>query len=196
MLFNSNAFLAFFALFCLGFWFARQSLLLRNILVTVASFIFYGWWDYRFAGLLLFTSLLDFTVAWLIDQTSSERRRRSLLVVSIVSNLGVLGVFKYFNFFRDSLDNLLAAFGAGAHWSGLNIILPVGISFYTFQSMSYVLDVYRRQMAASRDPIRFLAYVSFFPQLLAGPIGRGKHLLPQFSRTLSITPTGVELGIW
>ena len=196
MLFNSNEFLVFFALFCLGFGLAQRSLQLRNILVVVASYVFYGWWDYRFTALLLFTSLLDFSVALLMDGTGNEVRRRALLVTSLVSNLGVLGLFKYFNFFRDSLDSLLASFGGGVHGGGLNIILPVGISFYTFQSMSYVIDVYRRQMPASRNPIRFLAYVSFFPQLLAGPIGRGTHLLPQFSRTLRITAAEVELGLW
>jgi len=145
---------------------------------------------------LLLTSLVDFTVALLIDQAASERRRGALLAVSLVLNLGVLGVFKYFNFFRESFEGLLNDLGLETHWPRWNIVLPVGISFYTFQSISYVVDVYRRQMQASHNLMQFLAYVSFFPQLVAGPIERGTHLLPQFSRSLRVTAAGVEAGVW
>ena len=196
MLFNSNSFLAFFALFCAAYALARQNLQARNLLVVVSSYIFYGWWDYRFAALLLFTSALDFTIARLLDGTAAARRRRALLITSVVLNLGVLGMFKYFNFFHESFQALFDILGARTHWKGWAVVLPVGISFYTFQSMSYVVDVYRRQMPASRDFIQFLAYVAFFPQLVAGPIERGTHLLPQFGRTLKITAADVELGIW
>lgn len=196
MLFNSTDFLLFFVVFCCGYFLAQRSLMLRNVLVVVASYIFYGWWDYRFTSLLLFTSVLDYTVARLIDGSAISGRRRALLVTSVVINLGLLGVFKYFNFFRESFEALLASLGSDGHWQGWEIVLPVGISFYTFQSMSYVVDVYRRQMPACRNLVQFLAYVSFFPQLVAGPIERGTNLLPQFARTVRITAADLEAGLW
>jgi D-alanyl-lipoteichoic acid acyltransferase DltB (MBOAT superfamily) len=196
MLFNSNDFLIFFGLFLLGYLLAQGNLFLRNLLVVISSYVFYSWWDPRFTALLLLTSVVDFVVARLIDRTGVEQRRRAFLAASVLLNLGVLGAFKYFNFFRESFESLLNVFGVGTHWAGWNVVLPVGISFYTFQSMSYVVDVYRRQMPACRDLLRFMAYVSFFPQLVAGPIERGTHLLPQFYRRLTITFADVELGIW
>jgi len=173
MLFNSNDFLIFFGLFLLGYLLAQGNLFLRNLLVVISSYVFYSWWDPRFTALLLLTSVVDFVVARLIDRTGVEQRRRAFLAASVLLNLGVLGAFKYFNFFRESFESLLNVFGVGTHWAGWNVVLPVGISFYTFQSMSYVVDVYRRQMPACRDLLRFMAYVSFFPQLVAGPIERG-----------------------
>ncbi|HWH71576.1 MAG TPA: MBOAT family protein [Candidatus Sulfotelmatobacter sp.] len=196
MLFNSNEFLVFFALFCTAYVLVRNSLAARNRLIVVASYVFYGSWDYRFAGLLLLTSGLDFTLARLIEGTGTDRRRRALLAASVGLNLGVLALFKYFNFFRESLEGLLSTWGVESHWKGWQIVLPIGISFYTFQSMSYVVDVYRRRMPASRDLIQFLAYVSFFPQLVAGPIERGTHLLPQFNRPLPIRAADLEAGVW
>ncbi len=196
MLFNSTDFLVFFGLFLLGYVLVQGNLFLRNLLVVVSSYVFYSWWDPRFTALLLLTSVVDYAVARLIDGTQVAQRRRAYLTASILLNLGVLGVFKYFNFFRESFESLLNTFGGDAHWAGWSVVLPVGISFYTFQSMSYVVDVYRRQMPACRDGLQFLAYVSFFPQLVAGPIERGTRLLPQFSRRLTITPADVELGIW
>jgi alginate O-acetyltransferase complex protein AlgI len=196
MLFNSNDFLIFFGLFCVAYFAAQRSLLLRNIVIVFAGYVFYSWWDPRFTVLLLFTSVLDFTVGRLLDQGNSERWRRALLATSIVLNLGVLGIFKYFNFFRKSFETLLLSLGVDLHWKGWEIVLPVGISFYTFQSMSYVIDVYRRVIPAERNLLGFLGYVSFFPHLVAGPIQRGTTLLPQFGRTLSITSLDVELGLW
>ena len=196
MLFNSTEFLVFFALFLAGFAVVRNSLRARNWLLLVASYGFYAAWDYRFTGLLLATSLLDFTLARAIDRSTLPGRRRALVAVSVTINLGVLGLFKYLNFFRESFAALLQAGGWETHWRAWQIILPVGVSFYTFQSISYVVDVYRRQMPASRELVPFLAYVAFFPQLVAGPIERGKHLLPQFTRTLVITRQGVEAGLW
>jgi D-alanyl-lipoteichoic acid acyltransferase DltB (MBOAT superfamily) len=196
MLFNSNDFLGFFALFCMAYFLARGNLLWRNALVVVASYIFYGWWDWRFTMLLLFTSSLDFTLARFIDGTEVPTRRRALVATSVTLNLGVLGIFKYFNFFRESLESLINTLGGNSAWKGWEVVLPVGISFYTFQSMSYVIDVYRRQMPASRDFLQFIAYVSFFPQLVAGPIERGTHMLPQFARTARITAADLEAGLW
>ncbi len=196
MLFNSTDFLLFFALFCCGYFVAQRSLLLRNFIVVVASYVFYGWWDYRFTSLLLFTSVLDYTVARFMDVSVTSGGRRALLVTSVVINLGLLATFKYFNFFRESFESLLTTFGSTTHWQAWEIVLPVGISFYTFQSMSYVIDVYRRQMPACRNLLQFLAYVSFFPQLVAGPIERGTNLLPQFARTVRITAADLEAGLW
>jgi D-alanyl-lipoteichoic acid acyltransferase DltB (MBOAT superfamily) len=196
MLFNSQEFLIFFGLFCVAYGLARQHLALRNWLVVIASYIFYGEWDYRFTALLFFTSALDFTLARLIGNAGIEGRRRALLATSIVLNLGVLATFKYFNFFQESLEVLLNGLGLNIHWQGWRIVLPVGLSFYTFQSMSYVVDVYRRQLPPCRDFVQFLAYDSFFPQLVAGPIGRGQHLLPQFGRTLVVTSANLEGGLW
>ncbi len=196
MLFNSTDFLLFFGLFYVGYLLASGQMYLRNLLLVVAGYVFYSFWDHRFCALLFFTSVLDFSVGWLIGRTSQEGRRRALVATSIALNLGVLGIFKYYNFFRESFEGLLAQFGMQTHWQGWELVLPVGISFYTFQSMSYVVDVYRRQIPATHDLLGFLGYVSFFPHLVAGPIQRGTTLLPQFARPLTITREDVELGIW
>ena len=196
MLFNSSDFLIFFAVFWTAYLLIARTLFWRNIMMVLASYVFYSWWDPRLTLLLLFTSVLDFTVGRLIAAAPSNARRRFWLVTSVTLNLGVLAVFKYFNFFRESLASLLFSLGWGLHWRVWDIVLPVGISFYTFQSMSYVVDVYRRQIAAERNFVGFLGYVSFFPHLVAGPIQRGTTLLPQFSRTLFITAEDLQLGLW
>ncbi|MCP5518337.1 MAG: MBOAT family protein [Verrucomicrobiales bacterium] len=196
MLFNSNAFLQFLAAFLLLFHLCRRHLVARNALVLLASYVFYGWWDARFLVLLFLTSLLDFVAARRIETAVGPRGRKFWLSVSLAGNLGVLGVFKYFNFFVDSFVEVLAAVGLPADPRTLNIVLPVGISFYTFQSMSYSLDVYRGRLAATRNLLNFLAYVAFFPQLVAGPIERASHLLPQFESTRSITRTHLRDGLW
>lgn len=196
MLFNSNEFLVFLAVFLVGYSLVRKSLAARNTLIVVASCVFYGWWDYRFLALLLATGSLDFAVGFALGRCQSSIRRQMILAVSIAANLGVLFFFKYCDFFRESLEALLAALGSNTRWHALRIVLPVGISFYTFQSMSYVIDVYRGQVQATSSLTQFLAYVSFFPQLVAGPIERGSRLLPQFSRTLAIHRADLELGLW
>ncbi len=216
MLFNSGVFLQFFAAFLLLYWLARNNLALRNLLILVASYIFYGWWTpdttntvtestnavlaalwhCRFLGLLIATSLLDFIIALNLDRMPSARARKLLLTASIVANLGVLGFFKYCDFFITTTADVLSALGVNLEARTLGLVLPVGISFYTFQSMSYTIDVYRRELPATRNLRSFLAFVSFFPQLVAGPIERAKHLLPQFERTRVITRTMLEEGIW
>ncbi|HEX5223010.1 MAG TPA: MBOAT family O-acyltransferase [Verrucomicrobiae bacterium] len=196
MLFNSNEFLVFFGFFLVCYWLVRHSLALRNCLVVVASYVFYCWWDYRFGALLLFTSLTDFFLGRLIAASPSVQRRKFLLFLSVTCNLTLLGFFKYFDFFAQSLEALLASCGFRMSRFVLDVTLPVGISFYTFQSMSYIIDVYRRQIPATRNVIDFLAFVSFFPQLVAGPIERASHLLPQFAQTLRITRENIERGLW
>ena len=214
MLFNSGVFLQFFAAFVLLYWLARNSLTLRNLLILAASYLFYGWWTpdkaesfsanallgalwhCRFLALLLATSLLDFSIALGLDKLATPRSRKWLLSASIAANLGVLGFFKYHDFFAQSFSGLMSCLGIPLGARTLGLILPVGISFYTFQSMSYTIDVYRRELPATRHLVNFLAYVSFFPQLVAGPIERAKHLLPQFAQTRVITLPMLEEGIW
>ncbi len=196
MLFNSGVFLKFFAGFLLLYWLVRNNLRARNILIVAASYLFYGWWDYRFLGLILFSSVLDYIVGLGIARQTDARRRKLWLTLSIVANLGILGFFKYFDFFATSLAALLQRLDIPFQTSTLRIILPVGISFYTFQAMSYTIDVYRGTIPACRNLVNFLAFVSFFPQLVAGPIERASHLLPQFERTLSVNRSMLEEGIW
>lgn len=181
MLFNSIDFAIFLPIvFLLYWWVGGKNLRLRNVIVLVASYVFYGWWDWRFLGLIAFSTFLDFGLGVALGNTENEQKRKYLLWTSLVINLGFLGFFKYYNFFADSFAGAFTFFGTELTASRLNIILPVGISFYTFQTLSYTIDVYKRQMEPSRDLIAFSAYVSFFPQLVAGPIERAINLLPQF----------------
>jgi D-alanyl-lipoteichoic acid acyltransferase DltB (MBOAT superfamily) len=196
MLFNSGVFLKFFAGFLLLYWLVRNHLRARNILIVAASYLFYGWWDYRFLGLIFLSSVLDYAVGLGIARQTDARRRKLWLTLSIVANLGILGFFKYFDFFVTSLATLLQQLDIPFQTSTLRIILPVGISFYTFQAMSYTIDVYRGTIPACRNLVNFLAFVSFFPQLVAGPIERASHLLPQFERTLSINRAMLDEGVW
>ena len=181
MLFNSLDFAIFLPIVFVLYWFVCQkNLKLQNFLVLVASYVFYGWWDIRFLSLIVFTTLVDYVVGRRLEVEERKGKRKMLLWISIVVNLGFLGFFKYYNFF---LDNFLAAFsffGQEISVNSLNIILPVGISFYTFQTMSYTIDVYRRKLAPTKDIVAFSAFVGFFPQLVAGPIERASNLLPQF----------------
>ena len=163
------------------YWFVTHSSLNRqNALVVVASYLFYGWWDWRFLSLIFISSISDFLIGQRLDRSQVHRDRKRLLILSMSINLGILGFFKYFNFFTDSFAMLFHGLGITVSPVTLNIILPVGISFYTFQTMSYTIDIYRRQMSSTNDPIAFFAFVSFFPQLVAGPIERASRLLPQF----------------
>lgn len=196
MLFNSGVFLQFFAAFLLFYWLVRANLLARNLLILAASYLFYGWWSWKFLGLLIFSSAFDFCVGIGLDRLTSPRQRRLLLAGSIVVNLGILSFFKYGNFFVGSMAALLARLQVPFHPGTLAIVLPVGISFYTFQSMSYALDVYRRQIQPTRNLINFLAYVAFFPQLVAGPIQRAGHMLPQFERPRTVTRSMLAEGVW
>ncbi|NBV24873.1 MAG: MBOAT family protein [Proteobacteria bacterium] len=166
------------------------------MLLLAASYVFYGWWDWRFLGLLVFTSLFDYWCALRIEEQPELAKRRHFLTFSLLVNLTVLGLFKYFNFFADTLQHVLAVFGMKATLPVLHVILPLGISFYTFLSMSYTIDVYRRHLKAARDPLDFLLYVAFFPHLVAGPIVRATYLLPQCQRARVMVPEQVINGIW
>ena len=202
MLFNSFEFLVFLIIVFALYWFVfNKKLKHQNILLLGSSYLFYGWWDYRFLSLILFSTLVDYFVGLAIEKSKKNRKRKLLLLVSLVFNLGLLGFFKYYNFFVDSFIELIQSVGYSTEstWS-LYIILPVGISFYTFQTMSYSIDVYRGNLKPTTDFVSFAAFVSFFPQLVAGPIERASHLLPQIlrSRTFSYEKgmQGLRLILW
>lgn len=183
MLFNSIQFAVFFpVVFCVYWTLLRKNVRMRNLFLFIASSVFYGAWDWRFLLLLYGSASVDFVTAYCIDKTESTAKRKWLVGLTLFSNLSILGFFKYFNFFNESLVLLLAKLGWNTSPLALNVILPVGISFYTFQSIAYVIDVYRKEIKASTDYVEFMAFVSFFPQLVAGPIERARHMLPQFSK--------------
>ncbi len=193
MLFNSWPFVAFFCIVYLVYRALphRQ----QNWFLLLASLFFYGCWDWRFLGLLLFSTGVDYWVARLIEDTADPRQRRRLLSVSMCVDLGILGFFKYCNFFTASFARLLEAIGFQASIPVLQIVLPVGISFYTFQSMSYTIDVYRGLLSPTHKWSDYVLYVSFFPQLVAGPIERSTHLLPQIQNPRNITPDAIASGL-
>ncbi len=181
MLFNSIDFAIFLPIVFILFWFAtNKNLKLQNLLIVAASYLFYGWWDWRFLSLILFSTIVDYSVGLGLLKQVNQTKRKILLWTSILVNLGFLGFFKYYNFFLDNFITAFSFFGTEIQANTLNIILPVGISFYTFQTLSYSIDVYKRKLEPTKDFIAFSAFVSFFPQLVAGPIERATHLLPQF----------------
>ena len=183
MLFNSFEFLVFLPVVFLLYWFVFRKRLWQNLLVVIASYIFYGWWDWRFLFLIALTSLCSYGIGLLLERFEGQRKRQQLVsATNIVLNLAILGVFKYYNFFVENLDALLSTFGWHLDRVTMNIILPVGISFYTFQALSYTIDVYQKKLPATHDIVEFFAYISFFPHLVAGPIERATNLLPQFQR--------------
>lgn len=183
MLFNSFEFLVFLPIVFMLYWFVFRGRRWQNLLVVTASYVFYGWWDWRFLLLIALTSLCVYGSGLLLEHYEGRRRRQQIVcVVNIVFNLGILGVFKYYNFFVENLDALFDMMGYHLDWVTMIVILPVGISFYTFQALSYTIDVYQKRLPATHDIIEFLAYISFFPQLVAGPIERATNLLPQFQR--------------
>lgn len=181
MLFNSIDFAIFLPIVFVLYWFVTsRNLKLQNLFLIAASYLFYGWWDWRFLFLLMFSTTLDYSVGRAMGSERNEKIRRILLRASIIVNLGFLGFFKYYNFFADSFVSAFTLFGHDITPTSLHIILPVGISFYTFQSLSYAIDTYKRKLEPTKDFIAFSAFVSFFPQLVAGPIERATHMLPQF----------------
>lgn len=181
MLFNSIDFAIFLPIVFILYWFVfNKNLRFQNTLIVVASYVFYGWWDWRFLFLIIFSTLVDFAVGVKLKDEINLTKRKILLWVSISINLGLLGFFKYYNFFLDNFVTAFSFFGKEIQANSLNIILPVGISFYTFQTLSYTFDVYKKKLEPTNDFISFSAFVSFFPQLVAGPIERATNLLPQF----------------
>ncbi|SFO48145.1 D-alanyl-lipoteichoic acid acyltransferase DltB, MBOAT superfamily [Algoriphagus ornithinivorans] len=225
MLFNLYEYLIFLPTVFLLYWYVfSKNLQARNIFLLAVSYVFYGWWDWRFLGLIAFSSLIDYWCGLRLAVNSPDSNREQYAVdpanrqlptarskslfksrelylwISLTFNLGLLGFFKYFNFFIDSTIQAINALGFQANSYTLQLILPVGISFYTFQTMSYTIDVYRGKMKATKDPVAFFAYVSFFPQLVAGPIERATNLLPQFFKKkvfdYSLAMDGMRQILW
>ena len=183
MLFNSFEFLIFLPIVFLSYWFVFRRRWWRNLFVVVASYVFYSWWDWRFLILIALTSLFSFFSGLLLERFEGQRKlQKAVSATNIVLNLTILGIFKYYNFFVENLDALFGIMGFHLDWVSMNVILPVGISFYTFQALSYSIDVYQKKLPATHDIVEFFAYISFFPQLVAGPIERATNLLPQFQR--------------
>lgn len=181
MLFNSIEFAIFLPLVFAFYWILqKKGVRAQNIFLLISSYFFYGWWDWRFLFLILFSTLVDFYLAKAISTEFSSKRRKLFLTMSVSINLGLLCFFKYFNFFIENFTSAFTLFGGSFEYSRLDIVLPVGISFYTFQTLSYTIDVYKRKIPATNSFLSFSAFVSFFPQLVAGPIERASNLLPQF----------------
>ena len=196
MLFNSIEFLLFLPLVFIGYWLlAKYKLLYQNLLLLVASYVFYGWWDYRFLALIVASTFVDYVVGLQLGKAQEQAVRKRWLWASIVFNLGLLGFFKYYNFFVESWIDAFASIGYQLDPWTINVILPVGISFYTFQTMSYSLDIYKGELAPTSDFIGFAAFVAFFPQLVAGPIERASNLLPQILQKREFSyPQAVQGG--
>lgn len=182
MLFNSFDFLIFFPIVFIAYWVLNYDLKKQNLLLLVSSYVFYAWWDWRFLSLIIISSFIDYKVGSKIFTSTTKKQRKSWLLVSLVANLGLLSFFKYYNFFAESFADLANIFGWQPNSLTLNIILPVGISFYTFQTLSYTIDIYRKQFQPTKDVLSFFTYIAFFPQLVAGPIERASNLLPQIEK--------------
>lgn len=195
MLFNSLAFAFFLPVAFACYWWVFRSLRVQNLFVLLASWLFYAWWDWRFLGLLLISTFGDYAIGLALGRQQDPRSRRWLLGASLLLNLGLLGFFKYFDFFVTGMADLLVAIGFEPHLPTLRLILPVGISFYTFQTLSYTIDIHQRRIAPTRDPVAFAAFVAFFPQLVAGPIERARDLLPQFERPRVFDPARAADGL-
>ena len=181
MLFNSFEYFLFLPTVFLLYWFIfNKQIKWQNLLLLVVSYVFYGWWDWRFLSLIVFSSFVDYFCGLAIEKAKQQNIKKRWLSLSMLVNLGFLGVFKYFNFFSSELSTACSALGYDVDALTLDIVLPVGISFYTFQTMSYTIDVYRNKLKPTKDIFAFFAFVSFFPQLVAGPIERATNLLPQF----------------
>jgi D-alanyl-lipoteichoic acid acyltransferase DltB (MBOAT superfamily) len=194
MLFNSIDFAIFLPIVFAIYWVIRNRNW-QNAFIVFSSFIFYGWWDWRFLILMVGTALIDFWVGIRLQNEATATKRKRLLGLSIAANLGILGFFKYFNFFQENFIDAFRFFGNEFDSYSLRIVLPVGISFYTFQAMSYSIDVYRGKLQATRSVTDYLAFISFFPQLVAGPIERATHLLPQFQKPRTFDYTNAVNGM-
>jgi len=201
MLFNSIDFAIFLPIVFVLYWFiTNKNLKLQNSLIVVSSFVFYGWWDWRFLILMVASASVDYIVGILLAKQENIRKRKLLLLCSILVNLGILAFFKYFNFFAENFVDAFSILGKRFNTISLQIILPVGISFYTFQALSYTIDVYRKKLEPTKSIIHFFAFISFFPQLVAGPIERATNLLPQFykKRTFDydLAVNGLKQILW
>ena len=201
MLFNSIDFAVFLPLVFILYWFVfKNNTNRQNLFLTLSSYVFYGWWDWRFLSLILFSTIVDYTIGIGLLKSEKQKNRKLLLWISILVNLGFLGFFKYYNFFVDNFIHAFSFFGSDIKANSLHLILPVGISFYTFQTLSYTIDVYRRKLEPTRNFFAFSSFVGFFPQLVAGPIERATHLLPQFYKkrrfNYAVAVDGMRQILW
>ena len=194
MQFDSYIYAFFLPLVFAGYWILRNKLMWQNLFLLVASYIFYGWWDWRFLSLIIITSTSTF-LSGLVIKNDHSRSSKVWLALNLILNLGILATFKYFNFFKDSLADILRIFGANPDFPTLNILLPVGISFYTLQAISYSFDVYNGKAKPTRNVVAFFVYIAFFPQLVAGPIERARNLLPQFLTKKSFNYYNAVIGM-
>ena len=192
MVFHSLPFLYFFFAVFVAYWSLKGTA--RLWLCLVSSAVFYAWWDYRFVGLIAISTIVDFVLARAIHHHSSQHILRVLLLTSVFANLGILGLFKYMNFFGEQAVQFADSIGIHLDWPTLNLILPLGISFYTFQTLSYTIDVYRRVIRPESSLLKFAVYVTFFPQLVAGPIVRAAEFLPQLQKDRCLTFENCERG--
>ena len=196
MLFNSIDFAIFLPVVFLLYWFVtNKNVQLQNAFIVAASYLFYGWWDWRFLSLILLSTVIDYFVGRGLAKYKDQKKRRLLLWTSISFNLGFLGFFKYYNFFIENFVAAFTFFGFDISAGSLNIVLPVGISFYTFQTLSYTIDVYKNKLEPTKDFLALAAFVSFFPQLVAGPIERATNLLPQFKKQRTFNYTKAVDGL-
>ena len=196
MIFNSIDFAIFFPLVFILYWGVfNKKKTLRNIFLIAVSYFFYGMWDWRFLSLIIISSSTDFFIGKKIHTETLNSKRKLWLIMSLIINLGFLGFFKYFHFFIDSFTSTFALFGHNIEPYHIEIILPVGISFYTFQTLSYTIDIYNKKIAPTNKPFAFFAFVSFFPQLVAGPIERAKDLFPQFESLSKIDYKQLKSGL-
>lgn len=179
MLFNSFEYLIFLPTIFIFYWFLSYNFKKQNLLLLVSSYIFYAWWDWRFLSLIILSSAIDYVIGIKTHEATSKKKAKNWLYISLLSNLGLLAIFKYYNFFAESFSDFMQTFGWEPNNMTLNIILPVGISFYTFQTLSYTIDIYRKSLMPTTDVLSFFTYIAFFPQLVAGPIERASNLLPQ-----------------
>lgn len=201
MLFNSLEFMLFLPIVFILYWFVfERNLKIQNLFIVVVSYIFYGWWNVMFLLLIAFTTLCSYISGILIEKSSDRRKAKIINTLNILLNISILGVYKYYDFFVNSFIEAFSGIGINMQGSLLHLILPVGISFYTFQALSYSIDVYKKKISATKDIVSFFAYVSFFPQLIAGPIERATNLLPQFQKRREFdycqAVDGMRLILW
>lgn len=201
MLFTSFEFLIFFCVFFLIYWFLSfRKAQLQNYIILIAGYVFYAWWDWRFLFLITFSAMLDYVIGIQIEKQKTRLHKKWLMLSSIIVNIGILVCFKYFNFFADSFISAFLSVGIHINPITLKLILPIGISFYTFKTVSYIIDVYRGHIQSEKNPAVYLAYVSFFPQLAAGPIERAGNLLPQFHKlrkfNYTLAADGAKQVLW
>ncbi len=196
MSFDSSIFIVFFAAFFVVYHLCFKSFRAQNMLILIGSYVFYGWWDWKLLWLIITCTAANYIAGMMLSRQARPAVRKTIVATCAAISLGILGVFKYFNFFAAGLEACLNTLGINAGLPTLRLILPIGISFYTFQSLAYTIDIYRGRIEPERNPVTFFAFIAFFPQLVAGPIERASRLLPQFNRPRTVSEPGMREAIW